>query len=262
VTLDLDVLYAHEAAYYAFSSELQKTDCAWYLSCPELPESRDVNRALRLRDDGRGSEVVAREVVSHFRAAGTRVSAEIDAISEAQGIGFALRKIGITPVTQSRSLMRFTGGAAPFEPDDAIQLIEIVRNQGKSSLTEAWIDTNLHDVDNYENAEVWRSLATREAYSPAIRLYLGSWNGQPAATCSLFQANGFGRIEMVETRSQYRRRGIATALVSRAVRDSSSSGDAHTYLYTDHKSDAERLYLSLGFVIEGIDVMRRHIDRI
>lgn len=259
MTLDLDLLYQHEAAYYAFSSELEEQDWCWYLSCPDLPESRDVNRALRLRDDGRGPEAVAREVLSHFRAAGTRVSAEIDPVSEAQGIGFALRRLGITPVIQSRSLMRLAGCVTTREPPELVQVIEVDK-RNEPSLLETWIETNPHDVDMCDDAGMWRTLTTREAQSPAVRLYIGLWNGQPASTCSLFQANGMGRIEMVETRSDYRRRGLASAVVARAAADSALSGDAVTYLYTNSGSDVERLYKRLGFGIGAVNLLHRHIE--
>ncbi len=259
MNLNIDSLYRHEVDYYSFSSKFDKTNCAWYLLCPELPASREVNRALRIRDDGRGPDAVAREVVSHFRATGTRVSAEIDEVSESQGIGFAFRKLGITPVMQSRSLMCFDENRALLEPVSSIQVVEIDRS-GDRSLLNDWIETNLHDVDTYDNSEMWRTLATREAQSAAVRLYLGLWDGEPAATCSLFQTCGMGRIEMVETRSEYRRRGLASAVVARAAQDSALSGDSVTYLYTDTGSDAERLYTRLGFAIDSIDVLRRHID--
>ena len=45
-----------------------------------------------------------------------------------------------------------------------------------------------------------------------------------------------GRIEMVETRSQYRRRGIAAAVVAQAALGlRTMSGDTVTYLYTDRR---------------------------
>jgi GNAT superfamily N-acetyltransferase len=258
MTLDLDLLYQHEAAYYSFSSHLEKSDCCWYLSCPDLPESREVNRALRLRDDGRGPQAVAREVVSHFRAAGTRVTAEIDAVSESQGIGFALRRMGITHVLQSRSLMRFTQATAVNFPPN-IEVVELKPDSDYSQIN-VWIETNLHELDIYEHSNMWRALAQREAASTYIRLFLGYWNGAPAGTCSLFQADGMGRIEMVETRTEYRRRGIASAIVARAATESVRSGDAVTYLFTDRGGDAERLYTKLGFVGESVDIMRRHIE--
>jgi GNAT superfamily N-acetyltransferase len=255
----LDDLYRHELKYYAFSSQHETTPCAWYLSCSDLPQSREVNRAFRLRDDGRGPDAVAREVISHFRAYGARVTAEIDSVSEAQGIGFALRRLGITPVLHTRSLMMLAAPPASVDLPQSIQIVEIDRRDG-NQLLESWMETNLHDVEIYENASMWRTLAEREARSNVVRLYLALWDGQPAATCCLFQAEGMGRIEMVETRTEYRRRGLASAAVSRAAYDSASAGDSVTYLFTDTGSGAERLYTKLGFAIDGIDVMHRHIE--
>ena len=158
MTLDLEQLCEHEAAYYAFSSALEVAECCWYLSCPDLPESRDVNRALRLRDDGRGPEAVAQHAALHFRVAGTRASIEIDAVSEAQGIGFAVRRLGITPVIQSRLLMRMTRSATASDSPESVQVVEIDRHADRS-LLDKWVETNLHDIETYERAQMWRTLS-------------------------------------------------------------------------------------------------------
>lgn len=260
--MDLDALYNHEVSYFAFSSACEDGPCARFLDCADLPDSRDVNRALRLRDDGRGPDAVVRSVVSHFRAHGTRVTAEVDAVSEAQGIGFALRKLGITPVLHSRALMRYSGGSRTTPPSDSPDSIDVIEVKGtnKGSLVRAWLRTNLHDIDGFENASTWRVLAEREASSPHVRLFLGLWQGHPTTTCSLFEENGLARIEMVETLPEYRKRGIASAVISRTIAELTASEGVETYLYTGYGSDAERLYSHLGFVTDTIDIMRRHIE--
>jgi len=259
-TIPLELLIDHEMAYLAFSSTREETPCCNFLWCRELPQSREVNRALRLRDDGRGADAVARSVIGAFRSQGIRATVEIDAVSEAQGIGFALRRLGVTPVIGSRSLMSIPASVAlpSLDPAGSISAREIDRNaHGQMA---AWLDTNLHDVESYGDVSMWRTLATREAMSAAIRLFLGHWQGEPATTCSLYCAADMARIEMVETRETLRRRGIAGAVVSEAVRQARQAGAQTVYLVTDTDSDAERLYTKLGFVREGVNVLRRHIE--
>src|ERR1051326_5690290 len=91
----LERLLEHEIRYFAFAAEIERRDYAWYLDCPSLPGYHDVNRALHLRDDGRGPEAVARTVVARFRALGQAVVVDLDPVAEAQGIGPALRRLGV-----------------------------------------------------------------------------------------------------------------------------------------------------------------------
>ena len=48
---------------------------------------------------------------------------------------------------------------------------------------------------------------------------------------------------------EHRRKGVATALLLKAIADSLSTGDSLLYLITTKGSDAERLYTSLGFQV-------------
>src|SRR5882724_6252307 len=95
--LNLELLIAHETAYLQMVARLEKTDCAWFLHGPQIPDYLDANHALRLRDDGRGPEAVAQTVIAYYRARELEPAADVDAVAEAQGIGFALRRMGITP---------------------------------------------------------------------------------------------------------------------------------------------------------------------
>lgn len=81
------------------------------------------------------------------------------------------------------------------------------------------------------------------------RYYIGYCQGNPAGGCGLFSFNGVGGIFAVGTAPEYRRKGIATALLRRAIRDSVSMGNNLLYLTTTKGSDAERLYMKLGFQV-------------
>src|SRR5678815_5200777 len=94
----MDHLMETELRFFAHLGTVEKTDFAWLLHNAELRDYRNANHALRLRDDGRGPEAVAREVIAFYRSRNIPPTADIDEIAEQQGIGAALRRLGVTPV--------------------------------------------------------------------------------------------------------------------------------------------------------------------
>src|SRR5689334_1606174 len=109
----LEKLLAHEARFFTMVASVEQTPHAWFLHGPELPDYHDANHALRLRDDGRGPESIAREVLAYYRSRGLPPVADVDAAAEAQGIGAALRRLGVTPVIGDTLLMRYGTSEPP-----------------------------------------------------------------------------------------------------------------------------------------------------
>lgn len=256
----LETLIAHEARYFAFVAALEQTPCAWFLHGPELPDYHDANHALRLRDDGRGPAAVAREVIAYYRARGLPPVADVDPIAEEQGIGAALRRMGITPVMGDTLLMRFTGSEAPLSPKEGVE-VRVVPNESGAEEAREWIETVLSEERAMEHERLWRGVTEREARFPACRLYLGYVKGQTAGACDLFSEDGWGRVESVVTRPEFRRRGVASAVVAQAVADSLTQDNTVTYLYTEVGGAGEQVYMRLGFTAWGTNVLRRHVLR-
>jgi ribosomal protein S18 acetylase RimI-like enzyme len=65
--------------------------------------------------------------------------------------------------------------------------------------------------------------------------------------CALFQRDGVGQIDEVTTVEQYRRRGLAAAVVGAAVRASLAAGDELTFLVADESDWPKDWYARLGF---------------
>jgi GNAT superfamily N-acetyltransferase len=251
-------LLAHEAEYFTFGAQWTQTPCAWYLDSASLPDYRDCNHALRLRDDGRGPEAVAREVIAHYLMRGLPVAADIDIEAEHQGIGAALRRLGVTPILGHRLLMRYDPPTAPQPPERGIT-VEQVPNDLDTAETRVWVEMAVSDEEEPADRARWRLITEHEARSPACRLYLARIDGRPAGTCDLFVAGGWGRIDSVVTHPELRRRGVASALVAHAVRESLATGNQVTYLFTDAGGAGEQVYLRLGFTVWATDILRRHI---
>src|SRR5262249_40347623 len=150
----LEKLNAHEVRYFAMAAAVEKTPFAWFLHGPELPDYWDANRALHLRDDGRGPEAVVREIVAYYRARGLRPVADVDAIAEAQGIGFALRRLGITPVIGDTLLMRYAGDAPPVLPERGVA-VQVVPNETGAGEARRWVETAMCEAEGEEETPMW-----------------------------------------------------------------------------------------------------------
>ncbi len=250
----LEPLIAHEAYYFSFAGELEKTPIAWFFRGEALFDYGDANRAFNLRDDGRGAPAVVDTVIRYFQSHRRRVTVDIDVVAEAQGIGQALRQRGIMPVMGNTSLMRYPLPSPPPRKNPRVQVKEIPK-AGRE--LEHWIDIV---GGNEADSEKWRRVARAEALFPSTRLYMGFLEGIPVGTCSLISGLGWARIESVATVTLYRRMGAATSLVCKAIADSQASGSAMTYLFTETGGMGEALYKSMGFETLAVNPLRRHIE--
>jgi len=106
-------------------------------------------------------------------------------------------------------------------------------------------------MKGYGVPEVFRGalldMFTRVSHDKGSRAYLGYFQGKTAGSCLLYSFNNVGTIYTVATAQEYRKKGVATALVNRAIADSLSIGSKMLYLLAGRGSDAERLYGKLGF---------------
>ena len=84
---------------------------------------------------------------------------------------------------------------------------------------------------------------------PEVRRYLARVDGAPAGTTLVYSQFGMGYVDHVATLPEHRRKGIAAAMIARAVADSQAMGNRWTTLETTTGSNAERIYQRQGFRI-------------
>ncbi len=257
---ELNKLLTHEVQFYRYAAPVLRTPSAWYLHNPQLGEWRDANRALWLHDDGRGADAVVDEVITFFRSRGLTVAVDVDPIAEAQGIGTALRRHGAMPTVDQMLLMRYPSRTPPTLPERGIR-VRTVSNEGETADTMLWVDIVTGDDVGLPGEALWREVVRRESLFIECQLYLADWHEQAVGACDLFVADGWGRIDSVQTDVNYRRRGVASALVAQAIADSLTAGNSETYLFTEAGGAGEQVYTRLGFVPWELGVLRRHILR-
>ena len=257
--IPLETLIEQETLYLGMLATTRKTESAWVLFAPDCPDWGDANRALRLRDIGQGPEATAREIVDTLRRCGMRVVVDVDAVAETQGIGPALRRLGVMPVLGQWLLMRYAHDAPPSLSERGIEIVRVANETGQGE-AQAWIDVVLSDEQDPGSLPMWREIAAREAAYSLCDLYLACLDGRPVGACSLFGAAGCGRIDSVVVRPEFRRLGVASALTARAVMDSLDAGNTLTYLYTEGGGAGEAVYRKLGFMAWEVNLMQRHLD--
>jgi ribosomal protein S18 acetylase RimI-like enzyme len=89
------------------------------------------------------------------------------------------------------------------------------------------------------------------AHAMPTGLFAAEADGKLVAHAELYSDRGVGQIENVVTLTPYRGRGLARALVLRAVAESRAAGNDLTFLVADADDWPQRLYERLGFETIG-----------
>ena len=88
---------------------------------------------------------------------------------------------------------------------------------------------------------------SRSGSGAGMRFFAGRIDGKIAGFTSLIPRDGAAYVDNVVTLSAYRRRGIASATVTRALAEAEEQGIATVFLLAEENGDPQRLYERLGF---------------
>jgi ribosomal protein S18 acetylase RimI-like enzyme len=173
----------------------------------------------------------------------------------------ALRSMLATAEDSGRDVMMvFRGGR-----DDAERAVAKVRRQNDPSITvrelvdprrsfwKVYRDSRL-EFGADMTTETLRQLVRRDrdVLVPAgLRLFGGYVVGELAGFSSLLSLSRVGYVDNVVTLPAFRRRGVASAVTTWAVRESLGSGDRATMLLAEHGGAPQRLYERLGFGVHA-----------
>lgn len=107
------------------------------------------------------------------------------------------------------------------------------------------------DPEIQEDEEVRQLVAAqhRRRVAADIRYFAARVDGRLASYCELFSDGETGQIESVMTAEEFRRRGLGTAVVTRALRESQSAGHGLTFLVADAGDWPKEMYRKLGFEV-------------
>jgi ribosomal protein S18 acetylase RimI-like enzyme len=110
-------------------------------------------------------------------------------------------------------------------------------------------------IESGRDADMGRQLASRDQLIASVvgaRFFAVLEQGEVAARCQLYCDCDIAQVENVYTRPSDRRRGLARALVSHAVREAHASGARLVFLVADANDWPQRLYRDIGFSDAGV----------
>jgi ribosomal protein S18 acetylase RimI-like enzyme len=161
-------------------------------------------------------------VLEHFREQAVPVVWHVGPRSEPAELGAALLRHGLRfdEEEPGMALDIAAMNSAIVAPPELT--IEPVRDE--AGLRD-WIDTWLFPVPESERDAQFQARRTLwlEPERP-LHCFLGRWNGTPVATSMLYLGHGVAAVHHVATRTEYRRRGIGSALTVRVLHEAQARG--------------------------------------
>lgn len=120
-----------------------------------------------------------------------------------------------------------------------------------SELEPLWIKGIRTEIT--DDAEVRQLLVAQHGRREGadVRYLAARVDGEIASYCELFLADGVGQIESVMTLEKFRGRGLAKAVVARAIEESLGAGSELTFIVADAHDFPKDIYGKLGFETAG-----------
>ncbi len=234
-------IFGHESEYWTTVAAVEQRAGFKCFYNSAYPTRFDPNHAGDFcGGEGDGPRIAA-EVIDFYRGRGCTPVAYVDALSTPTDLGVCLLAAGFAYAAQwDGALMLYVGPDAGRASAAEAELVvgETARR--------AWAEIADEEA-GADQQGMLRAMYYAQLDDPRIRAYLARVDGKAAAHCLLFSSGGIGRVETVRTRSPYRGRGLAAAIVRRAVEDSLALDHQLTYIFAEDGGAAQRLYASLGF---------------
>jgi predicted GNAT family acetyltransferase len=193
-------------------------------------------------------------------ATAAELAAEAERVQAAAGIGH--RRVNIRNEEQRERLEpQFV--ALGWEPERFVLMVQRrepdrpaeheVREVDEQALRPLWAEAIRNEPHGKDERLVGQILEHRRRISEAVptRLFAAEADGKLVAHTELYSEQGVGQVENVVTLPDYRNRGLARALVLRAVAESHAIGNDLTFLVADAGDWPQRLYEKLGFETTG-----------
>ena len=255
----------NERAYFSLLAQTLPVEGAAVLINPECPALL-INRAMSLRfpPDNLGTDLARLE--APFLRLRIPPSVYLTPASAPSGLRRALMARGYRTEYRQTVMVYDLGedgrvgavGQAPAAgPASApLQVLEA----GRPAEYHAWCRVFLEGFEVPPDMhQVMYEMNLRSLRHPQVTGLLGVVDGEPVATTCLFVEGDTAGLYAVSTIPKARRRGVAGAMVRRALDLARARGATLAVLQTGTGGDPERLYRTLGFRdLFVAEVMTRH----
>ena len=131
--------------------------------------------------------------------------------------------------------------------------LSLVREVDTETLRAVWTEGIRRDLPHV-GEEVVRQLVEHKLVierAVSVRRFAAVVEDELASFADLYSAGGVGQIEAVLTLERFRNRGLASAVVLKALAESQATGNELTFLVADADDWPQHLYARLGFETVG-----------
>jgi hypothetical protein len=236
----------HLHSLHRLVNDVKDTGRAVFCSNRRIPFT-NYNYAFRVNVGESEVDELISDAVRYYEYLGLKPCFVVSPTTRPQSFVNSLLRAGFKPILEEDTMV-YRG-----KNKDCVVNPEVQVAISDGSLIDIWTDVSMKGfripmvlrdalIDMYRKAANFKG----------TKSYIGYFQGEPAGSCGLVSINNVGGIFSVATSPEYRRKGVATALLHKAIADSLSAGNNLLYLITTKGSDAERLYTSLGFEVAYI----------
>lgn len=237
--MNIDAIWHNDNEYYGTISRITPRDGYVIYTNPSLTNRYDPNHAgfFRMHEDQVASALV--DIEHFFYSLDMDAVIYLDAHATPASLDRALQAAGFVKKSDwgSSDLMVQHAEVPHLDPSITID-VALSHND-----FERWCQ--VIQPDPFSSDELMYQLHYQTVSAPGVNGYMAIVDDRPVARCVTFIHQGLGRVESVFVEEAYRRRGIAQALVGRALHDIASKG-AVAYLFAVHEEPALALYHKLG----------------
>lgn len=237
--MQLDAIWQHDHHYWGTFSRITPRNGYAIYTNPRLLGRYDPNHAGIMRLAAHDVDAVLTDVIHFFDALGMASVVYLDHLATPATLAASLAQHGFVAMSDWGIIDLMVHQQALPTPAPHI----VVTSALDAGDFATW--ASLSEPDPYSSAEIMYQLRYQEVSAGDVTGYIAWYTGQPAGRCVTYSHNGITRIESVFVLPQFRRCGVARALVAYAIGASRARGDV-VYLFAYHASHAQTLYTSLG----------------
>lgn len=179
----------------------------------------------------------------------------IDALTPPEAAARIALEPGIRPdetlVQVLEGELKIAGRPGEASPAD-IELREVLTDDDWLAYRELdalwWKESSIGYFGEYDPELHDELMLSRRLKSPQARAWLACLDGVPRAFFSSWPGeNGVGMVEDLYCHADFRRRGLATALISRCVADCRERGAGSVIINADTRDTPKQMYAAMGF---------------
>ena len=246
-------ILAHDTDYFTCVATAEQR-AGWTLFHNRSLVGRlDPNHAGDFRAAEGTGDAIAQEIIAFYKAFGAPPTAYVDLLATPHDLVSCLLRAGFHEWPGATAdLMLYVGPDDERPSSNAVDIVQTGQDRA------GWASV-LDEGASVEERRLLAGLYLKEISDPRMVAYLARVDGRPTSRCELLSSKGLGRVEAVRTLAAYRRRGLAAAVVRRAVQDSLARGNEMTYIYAEPNGRPQQLYGRIGFRTVARSVIRGYI---